>query len=187
MGSAAEIWDDLREAEAPKRPKLKKWIPKKWRPEYERIVAYAVLGLPNTVIANKVGKTPQHVSNILNLPEAQKRQLELLEKLKKNIDVSIPDTLEYVAQKTTERLKALVDNDELFEKSPFAVIDRGMDVLKGLSHLRGGGNGSGPTVNGNVIILPVGVAQNLNDGLSKADEAVRMHQLNPANEVKAEP
>lgn len=186
MGSAAEIWNDLQEPEAPKKPKLKKWVPKRWRPEYERIVAYAVLGLPNTVIADKVNKTPQHISNILNLPEAQRRQLELLEKLKKQVDISIPETLEYVAQKTTERLKSLIDNDELFEKSPFAVIDRGMDVLKGLSHLRGGGNGSGPTVNGNVIILPAGAAQNLMEGLSKADEAVRMHQLNPANEVKAD-
>jgi hypothetical protein len=173
---------DMTPVEEKKGPRLTKWVAKKWKPEYEKMVAYSVLGWSNKKIALELGYTKEHVSNVLNLPQAEELKDKLAAKMREKT-LSIPETLQYVAEKTADRLRKLVDNDEVFEKHPFAVIDRGMDVLKGLSHLKGGGNGGNTTnVNGPVFMVPANNAQNLFDGMAKADEALR---LNPANEVKA--
>lgn len=165
-----------------KGPRLTKWVAKKWKPEYEKMVAYSVIGWSNKKIGLELGYTKEHVSNVLNLPQAEELKDKLAAKMREKT-LSIPDTLQYVAEKTADRLRKVMDNDELFERHPFAVIDRGMDVLKGLSHLKGGGNGGGGNnINAqNVFLLPANNAQNLFDGMAKADEALR---LNPAKEVK---
>lgn len=148
------------------------WIPKKWRSEYDRVIAYSALGKSNTWIAEQLGFTPVHVSSIINTPQGQALLTKLQEKLQENIITNIPTTLEYIAQKTAQRLKAVVDNDALFEKNPFAVIDRGLEVVKGLRHLQGGGNGAPPgnvTNIGTVVITPQQHSAIL-DGLQKIRE-----------------
>jgi hypothetical protein len=123
-------------------PKLTKWEPKKWRPEYERMVYYSVAGLSNKQIGQQLGYTKEHVSNVLNLEKAEELRVLLLSKMRERAVIDIPSRLTQIAEKTVERIQSVIESDELFEKSPFAVIDRGMDVLKGLGHLRGGGNGA---------------------------------------------
>jgi len=171
-----EAVNDLQQDEVePKKARLGKWQPKKWRPEYDRIVGYSVLGKSNIEIATNFGLTKEHISTILNLPQAK----ELAEKLqiatKQRMLENIPDTLDYVARKTTERLKQMIDDDELFDKSPFAVIDRGVDILKGLSHLRGGGNGANAINVEKAIIVPAEQAKDFFRGMTKADEARRIN------------
>lgn len=156
-------------------PRLTRWKPKMWRPEYERMVAYSTLGWSNTRIAKELGYTKEHVSNVLNTPQAEALKEQLLKRLHEVAVTSIPDNLEYIARRTTERLKKVLDDDELFDKSPFAVIDRGMDVLKGLSHLKGGGNGAGSINVNSAIILPISAAENLASGLNKANEVRQLH------------
>lgn len=166
--------------------KFKKWIPKKWRPEYERVVAMSAAGMSNKQIAANVGFTPVHVSNILNLPQATDLMERIVAKMREKSMVDIPNTLQRIAEKTALRLESVINDDDLFEKSPFAVIDRGMDVLKGLNHLKGGGNGSpGNTtiVNGNAMIVSSDQADALSEGLRKRNEVKRLH----AAEVKVEP
>jgi hypothetical protein len=160
-----------------KKGKLGKWVPKKWKADYDRVVGYHVMGKQNIEIAVALRFTPEHVSTILNLPQAQELKKKLEAKLREKMEVNIPDTLDYVARKGAERLKSMVDNDELFEKSPFAVIDRAMDVMKGLNHLKGGGNGSGPgAINVERAIIVSGAAgSQLVEGFSKADEARRIN------------
>ena len=161
--------------------KFKKWIPKKWRPEYERVVAMSAAGMSNKQIANSVGFTPVHVSNILNLPQATELMERIVAKMREKSLTDIPSTLQRIAEKTAVRLEKVLDNEDLFEKSPFAVIDRGMDVLKGLNHLKGGGNGAPGSVthvHGNAMIVSSDQADALSEGLRKRNEVKRLHSPN---------
>jgi hypothetical protein len=161
--------------------KFKKWIPKKWRPEYERVVAMSAAGMSNKQIAASVGFTPVHVSNILNLPQATDLMERIVAKMREKSMVDIPSTLQRVAEKAAQRLESVINNDELFEKSPFAVLDRGMDVIKGLNHLKGGGNGAPGNVthvHGNAMIVSSDQADALSEGLRKRNEVKRLHSPN---------
>lgn len=164
---------------APRKGRIK-WRPKKWRPEYDRIVAYSVLGRSNLWIAENLKFTPEHVSTILNLPEGKALTDKLHAKLRANIEINIPDVMSEVAQLAAKRVKALMEDDELFRKSPFAVVDRGLDVLKGLSHLRGGGNGApvpagGSVTNIGTVIVTQNQKSDILDGLQKVAEVKALH------------
>ena len=172
------------EQEAPKKDrvlKFKKWVPKKWRPEYERVVALSAAGKSNKQIGEIVGFTKEHVSNILNLPQAEALMDRIIAAMNQRTVVDIPNELQYIAQKTVSRLKSAIDNDKLFEESPFALIDRGMKVVEGLRHLQGGGNGAptqAPNVNNGTVInfnVPVAKADDLIAGLQKANEVKQIH------------
>lgn len=161
--------------------RIGKWQPRKWRVEYDRIVGMSVLGLANTEIAEKVGFCKEYISVILNLPEAKILYNRLQQKLLEQQEAFIPNTLNYVAKKTAERLKQVIDNDDLFQKNPFAVIDRGMDVLKGLRHLTGGGNGSigtgepGAVTNIGTVVINQGQKSDIMTGLEKLQEIKQIH------------
>lgn len=155
--------------------KKEKWQPKKWRPEYDRIVAYSVMGKANTWIAQTLGFTPEHVSSILNTPHGLDLAAKLQEKLAANIESTVPDELAQIGKQAIKRLKSLMDNDEIFEKSPFAVVDRGMDVLKGLRHLVPGGNGAAIQAGGNItqigqVVLSPQQHTDILDGLRQVKE-----------------
>jgi hypothetical protein len=159
-----------------KKGKLGKWTPKRWKADYDRVVGYHVMGKQNLEIAKILSFTPEHVSTILNLPQAQELKLKLEAKLREKMEVNIPETLDYVARKTADLMKKVVDNEQLFEKSPFAVIGMGMDVMKGLNHLKGGGNGSNGPINVERAIIVSGAAgSQLVEGFTKADEARRIN------------
>lgn len=169
----------------------KKWEPKKWRPEYDRIVAYSAMGKPNTWIAETLDFTPEHVSTILNTPEAVALMMKIQAKLRENIEVNIPDVLSELAGKAVSRLREVLMDDDLFEKSPFAVVDRGLDILKGLNHLKGGGNGANPVGGGNTtnigtVILAPGQKSDIMEGLERIAEVKRIHGGNntSVSEVK---
>lgn len=161
-----------------RRGKLNKWRPKKWRAEYDRIVALSVCGKSNKQIAAEVDFTPEYVSVILNLPEAEELRVKLQERLRDKILEDVPTVLTRTAQKVAKRFEEMVDDNELFEKSPFAVIDRGIDLLKGLRHLQTAApSASLPsmTINGPAVIMPAMAAEGIRDGLKKADEALRLN------------
>jgi hypothetical protein len=164
------------ESDGRKKPKLNAWKPKRWKADYDRIVAFHVMGKKNVEIARALHMTPEHVSTILNLPQAQQLKDKMQAALREKMVTNIPETLEYISRRTVERFKQVLDDDELFQKAPLAIIDRGLEVMKGTGHLKGGGNGSaGITVHGNAMIVPAQQAQGLLDGFNKADEA---RQLN---------
>lgn len=177
-----DLLDELQTKLEPRKGKVK-WRPKKWRPEYDRIVAYSVLGRSNLWIAESLKFTPEHVSTILNLPEGKALQEKLHAKLREKIEVNVPDVLSQVAQKAAERVKAMLDDDALFAKSPFAVVDRGLDILKGVGHLRGGGNGAtgqpalqaGNVTNIGTMIVTPGQKSDILEGLQKIAEVKALH------------
>jgi hypothetical protein len=163
-----------------RRPKLRAWKPKRWKAIYDRVVAFHVMGKKNTEIAATLSMTPEHVSTILNLPHAIELRLRMEAALREKMEENIPDILEYVSRRTALRLKQVLDDDDIFMKAPLAIIDRGLEVMKGMSHLKGGGNGApvgGTVVHGNAIIIPQSQAAGLIAGITKADEARRIHGL----------
>lgn len=162
-----------------KKGRLGKWVPKKWKADYDRVVGYHVVGKENKEIAVMLGFTPEHVSTILNTPQAQELKKRLEASLREKMLTNIPDALEYVARKTADLMKKVVDDEKLFEKSPFAVIGMGMDVMKGLNHLKGGGNGAGGTINvERAVIVSGAAADGLVAGFDKANEARRLNAGN---------
>lgn len=159
--------------------KKEKWVPKKWRPEYDRIVAYSVMGKANTWIAATLGFTPEHVSSILNTPRGLDLAQKLQEKLAANIENTVPDELAQIGKQAIKRLKDLMEDDNLYQKSPFAVVDRGMDVLKGLRHLVPGGNGAalqpGNQTNIGTVIISPQQHSDLLEGLQQIKEIKQIH------------
>lgn len=158
--------------------RLKSWKPKKWRPEYERMVAYSSIGWSNKMIAEALGYSKEHVSTILNMEQAEEFRLVLLAKMREKQTTTIAEDLEYIANRTTKLLREKIDDKDLIEKSPFALIDRGMDVLKGLRHLQGGGNGAPSTqqqINVGTMVINTNQADSLAAALSKADEVRKLH------------
>lgn len=156
---------------------LTKWKPKKWQPEYERMVAYSFMGMSNKMIALKMGYTPVHVSNVLNLEEAEALRLQLMARMRENVTVNIPSVLEQVAGETAQRLLSLMKDDTKFEttQSSLAIIDRGMDVLKGLRHLKSDKPSDSSGINATNVIIGGAAADNLIAGLNKANEVRQIH------------
>lgn len=173
---------DFELAETQRRPpRLTRWRPRRWQPEYERMVIMSVGGMSNAEIGNALGYSKQHVSNVLNLEQAEVLRQELIGRMREVAMNDIPARLHEITVKTVDRLHRMVHNDDLFEKSPFAVIDRGLEVVKGLGHLKHGNSdqvpGSLVHVGGNAIItLPDALGQRIAEGL---EQTMRARELNP--------
>src|SRR5690606_39878928 len=107
-------------------------------PEYDRMMFMSVAGFSNKQIGERLGYTKEHVSNVLNLAQAEQLREEIQKRMREEAYQDLPKRLNEIAAKTVERMHMLVHNDDIFERSPFQVIDRGMDILKGLGHLKHG-------------------------------------------------
>jgi hypothetical protein len=165
---------------------LKKWEPKRWQPEYERMVGMSALGLSNIVIAEKTGYTKEHVSNILNTEQALELKKAFVARIREKSFDTVGSLLGEASIQGARRIKQVLDSDDLFEKSPFAVVGVATDVLKGLGNLKGGGNGA-PTinvgttnVNGSAMVMNGDQASQFLEALKATNEAAR---LNPIHEV----
>ncbi len=169
------------------RGRIGKWKPKQWRVEYDRVVAMSVAGISNIEIANKVGFTKEYVSLILNLDEAKALYNRLQAKILEDWETQIPNNLNKAARKTTERLLAALEDDQLFAKAPFSVIAAGMKAVEGLGHLRGGGNGStgvgeipganAPNISIGTINITAGQKSDLMSGLDKLQQIKSLQSL----------
>lgn len=154
-----------------------KWKPREWTAFHESIVIRSMLGKSNTEIATEIGYTPQHVSNILNSPEASMARRRVLEVLRTGVASSIDERLSDLADKAVVRLSQVMNDDELFEKSPFAVVDRGLSILRGVGRLKTQSdiNAANQTNIKSAIFMSPGDAELLRLGIQKADEAQRLH------------
>lgn len=158
--------------------KGKKWQPKEWRMEYERVVMMDLTGLMGYEIAEKTGYTPQHVYNILGCDEAIAIQKALIGRVRKE-GVQITDELKEIQELTVKRLKACLKDDEVFRESRLGFIAKGIDVMKGMGeHLK-----NAPTNQvTNQFVLPPSVADRFLEGLEKSDQVRLM--LKEKNEIQ---
>lgn len=158
--------------------KLSNWVPRKWKPAYEKIVALAALGKTGKFIAEQTGYCENHIYLILRLPQAVELQEQLLGKLRERLLNDVPAILAESASKFAERIRAVAFDDELFKKSPFAVIAAGMKVIEGEGHFnKGKPSPSGDIhVHGNALVhLNEKRQQDFLTGLEKANEVRRLH------------
>lgn len=132
------------------------------------------------MIAEKVGRSLVHVSNILNLEQAEDLRQKVLFRLREKALEDIPNQLEAIAVQATRRVKQILDSDELFEKSPFAVAQLGMKVMEGTGKLSKRADagimpGTNIIVQGGNVVLSSKRSEQLFEGLEKADSAKMLH------------
>lgn len=152
-----------------------KWQPRKWEAMHEQMVILSTLGRSNVSIAEMFGYTPQHVCNVLNTPQADLIRRRVLDNLRESATKQIDGSLEDLADQSLVRMKQIMYDDDLFEKSPFAVVDRGLSILRGVGKLR-----SEQSMNTNVknaIFMSKEDASALLDGMKAADEAKRLNPV----------
>lgn len=168
----------------PPRPaRFVKWAPKRWEVMHQQIVALSTMGKSNTEIAEQFGYSPQQISNIINCPQASIERRNMINALQKGIEERIPKRLEQLADKAIQRIADVLYNDDLAERSPFAVADRGFVVLKGLGKLKDENSARNVNIEKAVILAPE-LATQIADGLA----ALKRAQITAgdAEEVKLE-
>lgn len=177
--------EDREKLERP--PRIGKWQPKRWKPEYEKIVALSAAGHGNKDIVvimatyHNIEYTKEHISQILNTPQAEEFREMVVKKMRENTLEDLPKMLANVQMKALKRVDEILSNDDHVDKSPFALMDRALDVLKGVGVMKGAGGSGGVNLtinnqqnNSNVNLAPE-IAERLATGLDKANEVARIH------------
>lgn len=163
----------------------KRWVPKEWRPEYEAIVALSCTGLDNKEVGKRFGYTKEHISNILTTPQAKKLREIINERLREKNLETFGERYGALNAKALERVEKVMESDDMFEKSPLAIFDRAITVLKATGAVKGEQTGGGLTVNlpqnSRTMILSESMAEGLRDSLKKADEVKELHSGNCIN------
>lgn len=160
--------------------KIKKWQPKRWKPEYDKVVMFSIAGMSNVAIAEKLNITKEFVSQILNLPNAKLITEQVQAKIREKMEDGITENLYVATKQAAKRVRQVLEDDETFKKSPFAVTGLAVDVLKGMNHLKGGGNGAlnnGET-NINALIINQGQKNDILDGFAKIKQVRELHDAN---------
>jgi len=161
-------------APARRGPVTNKWRAKKWEPMFDEWVVRSCLGESNLSIAQRSKYTPQHVCAVLNQPQAKLLRRQLMESLRKNIELKTEERLSHLSDKALQRLTQVMDDDRLVESHPFAIADRSMAILKGLGHFK---SSDGATINAkNAVFVSPEISALIGEGLRKAQEA---RLLNP--------
>ncbi len=163
---------------------LTRWVPKTWDVWMTEVVMLSTRNVSNTDLATKYGVTPQHISNIINTPQAALIRREMLDALQERVSQTTARRLESIATKTVERLDRLIHDDDAFKESPFAIIDRGLKVMEGIGKLKKKDAG-GVNVE-KAVILSGQHSKELLEGIKEAREVRKLYEAEPA-EIVYEP
>jgi len=177
---AAPNLDLLEENAKERRSRINRprWNPKQWHPVYEEVVLLDTMGYKRTEIAAMKGFTPAHITNICKSKEAEVIRSLVINKLRNKVldkgERTIEERMDAVASKAVGRIEAVIENDELAEKSPFAVFDRSMNYLRSVGKVKD------PDKNDTTrpLMIPAESMKVLLDGIRVADEAKRLHSGN---------
>lgn len=148
-----------------------KWEPKKWHPVYEEIVLLDCLGYKGVVIAEMKGLTPQHVSNVLNTPQAKMIREITIKRMQQKRELTIEQRLEAVTDRAMSRIEEVVNNDELAAKNPLGLFDRAITVLKATNKIKEAP--TGPVTN-NMIVSDAAMDKLLK-AVEKSDQVKALH------------
>jgi hypothetical protein len=118
--------DDLPppEEEVIEKPKVPRWVPKVWKPIYQEIVMYHIMGYTNKEIAEATGFNHFHVGIILNSPQAEGAKDKAFERLQTLKLGQQKARIERLADKALDRIEEVLCNDDLAETNPFPMMDR---------------------------------------------------------------
>ncbi len=156
------------------------WVPKKWKPLYDSILALAITGLKNKEIASHLGIDPVTVGLILNCPQGKQKLVEL-QLLKQNaIKNSVASRIAALQDKCLTRVETFINSEEIAENAPVKMFDRSMQVLRGIGSMKPEApthNDSPTTVVNNTlnVVADRELMDQLNDGVQKALEASKLH------------
>ena len=155
-----------------------RWQPKAWRPEYTEMVTLSSLGMSHKAISDEIFKrtgtryTTQHVSNVMCTRQGKALMEMISRNLQAHVEKTIPERLEAIAHKTIERLEVMMNDDKLFEKAPFAVIDRGMKIAVSTGHIKSESSGSGAN---NKFFIPVEAMKGLIEAMKISENVQTVH------------
>ena len=170
----------------------KKFEPKTWKPIYDTFVYHHCLGRSNKWIAEEYGYTPQQICNILTSTQGKILKGLLSENLRNARERRLDERMEDVGDKFMKRIEAVADDDALFEKAPFAVIDRGLAVIRSIREKSSGsslvkvsdGQGGSTIINNvqnndnrRVTVIGEKAVAELRDAIRFSDEVNAMHGL----------
>lgn len=157
----------------------KKWIPKEWRPEYEAITALSCTGLSNEALGKRFGYGKQQISNILNTPQAKKLREIIVERLRATNNNTLGERIDNLREVALKRVESVLTDDDIFSRSPLAIFDRSLGILKSTGNVKDNGIGEHPINNitniKNAMIVSPASAHLINEGLAKSEEAKRLN------------
>ena len=185
--SEAEIKQEKRKRGRPplpgKRTKIRfpseRWVPKRWRPEYEIIVALWASGMSRKAIIDRFYElsgtlyTEQHITNIVNTPEARKILDNNVDNIRENSTKQIQARISALHDKALTRMEKLMEDDEKYDASPFAVVDRAIKIMD-VGKVKESAAPNGINVQSALIMTPE-AAKILMEGTQKADEAKKLY------------
>lgn len=150
---------------------LRNWQPKEWTVEYEAICIGSCRGISNRDLAKVFSKGEVQIGNILNCARA----VEFKEVLRKNLPTKqVEETYRYVLEKSTDRLRAFVDDDATFKKFPIAATDRAMRAMEMIdARLRASDNSK--TTNNTLVLASEANVEKLLRGMNKSKLSDQLH------------
>lgn len=154
----------------------KRWIPKRWDVHHEQMVLLSCAGVSNIAIAERFGYTPQAISMILNTPQAKTIKELVKVQSRKQLMETFTDRMEVLQERALSNIEKVINDDELLEKSPFSVVDRSMQLLKGVGKLIG----EGATINNNsqtVNVIGEAAVNRLAEAIEKSNQVQRLHNI----------
>lgn len=160
--------------------------PKKWEAWHESIVIRSVLGASNKDLAEKFGITPQHVSNILNCPQA----VEVKERIRNQIVNEGNNVAERVAgiqELALQRMQEYLKKDELATGNPHQTMDRAMQAFKltmpeSIKTNPESVQNNSLTLQQNILVANGEFMERLTKGLEISNQVQEKHRLKIVNE-----
>lgn len=157
---------------------FKRWQPKVWTPIMEQMVVLSCANYSNTAIATVFKCTAQHVSNILNCNEGIRLRAKIIDGIKVTSELSITDRLKDLATTAISNIETIIKSQNAMNEQPMAMFDKSIKVLELTKHIESPKQRveGGINVNGNAIIsIGHEHAEQLIEGLAKANEAAKLH------------
>ena len=184
----------LKGLERTRNPKMKRWVPKEWKPVYEEIVQLDAMGVDQEEIADRYNFTKIHISNICSTPHAKIIRASMTKSLVKRGMEAPQSRLTRIADKAMDRIDSIITDDDLFHNNPLPVADRSFKFLKELGILGRSDDVQRPGVvvnqqinnNGTTVVTDKMVTV-FNDGMDKLKEINAIHgaiNLLPTGEIE---
>lgn len=147
-----------------------RWVPKKWLPAYDMIVALHIQNWTNKRIGEHFGYTAQQVCNIIGTPQAQALISIARERIRQTLGEDIVDRMAKLEDAALRNVEHVLTDEALRIKNPLAVADRSIAFLKGVGKLDKGEERD--KVIERTMVIPSELVQKMVDGMSKANEAM---------------
>lgn len=161
------------------------WQPKKWKPEYENICnMFYVLGLDQSIIAERTGFTKEHVNNIVNSEKGKIYSDFIVKKLREKTTGDTLDRLARLQDNALSRIEDTLSRGDIYEANPISVARLAKEILQDNGVIKNAASESrknetninnSPGGNINVLVTDPDIINQLKSGLDKSLEAAKLY------------